>query len=293
MSLSRYLDINNEIATNYLKKIEDYFKGEKADVLSYFGSIEPQNEEKFKKVLGHLIEEKSNNSHSTLVIILQTNGGSAETTKKFVDYIRSNYEKCIFIVPKHAMSAGTIWCMSGDEIYMSNLSHLGPIDPQIYSIKEQRFIPANGYIEEYENLIQKSRDGLLTNAELAILANQDLGFINSCKQSRELAVDLLKKWLVKYKFKNWNKTETNKAPVTQKMKEERAEQIARVLGDNSKWRSHGYSLSIKELTSKEINLKIENYSNIKSLNNLITEYVEFMDGVVNPNVCFMQTRNYI
>ncbi|KAA6204674.1 MAG: hypothetical protein DU429_06795 [Candidatus Tokpelaia sp.] len=32
---------------------------------------------------------------------------------------------------------------------------------------------------------------------------QDLGFLSFCEEGRALAVDLLKKWLVKYKFKNW------------------------------------------------------------------------------------------
>ena len=38
----------------------------------------------------------------------------------------------------------------------------------------------------------------------------DLAWLSSIEQARELSISLLKDWLVKYKFKNWNAHETNK-----------------------------------------------------------------------------------
>ena len=54
--------------------------------------------------------------------------------------------------------------MSGDRIYMDYTSSLGPIDPQIHNGKE--FVPALGYLDKVEKMIQKSAEGKLTDAEL-------------------------------------------------------------------------------------------------------------------------------
>jgi len=50
-----------------------------------------------------------------------------------------------FLIPSHAMSAGTILAMSGDAIHMDYYSVLGPIDPQVEN-QEGRLIPALGYL---------------------------------------------------------------------------------------------------------------------------------------------------
>ena len=48
-----------------------------------------------------------------------------------------------FIVPEYAYSAGTIFCMSGDNIYMDYYSVLGPIDPTVQN-KDGRWVAAFG-----------------------------------------------------------------------------------------------------------------------------------------------------
>jgi ClpP class serine protease len=48
-----------------------------------------------------------------------------------VTVIRKHYKTVNFVVPDYAMSAGTIFCMSGDKIFMDYASALGPIDPQV------------------------------------------------------------------------------------------------------------------------------------------------------------------
>jgi len=71
----------------------------------------------------------------------------------------------------------------------------------------------------------------------------------------KFAEDLVVKWLMKYKFKKWNETETRKIPVTEDMKEKRATEIAEELINHSKWRSHGRSIKIGDLEG--IGLKIK------------------------------------
>ncbi len=158
-----------------------------------------------------------------------------------VEIIRANYKEVFFVVPDVAMSAGTILCMAGDRIYMDYSSSLGPIDPQVYNGTE--WVPALGYLDKVEQLLEKAGAGTLTNAEFLILQNQDLALVSRDEQARDLTVTLLKKWLVQYKFRNWKEHESDSQrkgqPVTRAGKEERAEEIARTLADNKLWHSHG------------------------------------------------------
>lgn len=194
-----------------------------------------------------------------------------------VSVIRFHYKEVYFVVPDYAMSAGTILCMSGDKIFMDYSSSLGPIDPQVYNGKN--WVPALGYLDKVEELIQKSSNGELTEAEFMILQKIDLAELRSYEMARNLTINLLKEWLVKFKFKDWNTHNSNGAPVTLAEKEERAEDIANKLSNNSIWHSHGRSIGIDTLTNF-LKLRIEDYSTndelrelIRNYNDLICEYI--------------------
>ncbi len=76
------------------------------------------------------------------------------------------------------------------------------------------------------------------------------------EQARNHSQALLKEWLPKHKFKNWEITETHKVKVDENYKRDRANKIAEILGDPSRWHSHGRGIGIKELTSDEIKLMV-------------------------------------
>lgn len=183
-----------------------------------------------------------------LLLVLDTPGGVVEAVEKMVEIIRHHFDEVFFAVPRAAMSAGTIFCMSGDRIYMDYTSSLGPIDPQV-SLQNGQFVPALGYIDKVEELIEKSREGSLTNAELIMLQKLDLATLRRYEQARDLSVSLLKQWLVQYKFKDWvtHGTTTPGSPVTADQKQARAEQIAKDLSDNRRWHSHGRTIGINTL----------------------------------------------
>src|SRR5690606_245279 len=122
-----------------------------------------------------------------------------------------------------------------------------------------------------------------TQAEFLILQNQDLAMLRSYEQARELTITLLKKWLVEYKFKDWDKHLTNPIQkgksVTKEEKVKRAEEIADKLGNNKLWHSHGRMISINTLKTV-LKLSIEDYSDnlelrgfIRNYNDLITEFI--------------------
>ncbi|MDQ6954958.1 MAG: ATP-dependent Clp protease proteolytic subunit [Mariprofundaceae bacterium] len=168
-------------------KLEDLFDG---NVMAYVGQIHPAYLKDFRNFIEHLV---SKDKKDRLIINLHTPGGSVEAVEKMVEIVRHHYKEVYFIVPDSAMSAGTIFCMSGDKIFMDYSSSLGPIDPQVLISKDGRdqYVPALGYLDQVEKLIQKSNDGTLSPAEFAILQNQDLGLLRRYEQARDLSVDLL------------------------------------------------------------------------------------------------------
>ena len=222
------------------------------------------------------VEEIEDRSGS-LLVVLETDGGSIETTERIVDVLRHHYPtgEVSFLVPNFAMSAGTILVMSGDKIYMDYFSVLGPIDPQVPG-SDGRLVPALGYLEKYKQMIRKSDKGGLSQAELALFLDRfDPAQLHSFEQAREHSVDLLKKWLVEHKFKDWTVTEGSGVTVTPEMKAERAKTIAGKLNNTKLWRSHGRGLSM-EVVRRELNLKIEDFALDDELNKRVRSYYKLL-----------------
>jgi hypothetical protein len=275
-----------DILNDRLSKLEIHFD---ADVIFYYGSIANSLEKPFRDFIEDLKSDTV--KHSTLCIILNTPGGSAETVEKLVKITRHHYEEVYFIVPDAAYSAGTIFCMSGDKIFMDYSSSLGPIDPQVFNGKN--WVPALGYLDKVEEMIGKSADGTLTQAELIMLREQDIAMLRRFEQARDLTIELLKEWLVKYKFKNWN-NHSNGDPVTEQQKTDRATEIARDLSNNKLWHSHGRSIDVASLTHI-LKLKIEDYSNDSTLKPLIRDYNDLICQYIirNNSEAFLHSRKFI
>ncbi len=272
-----------EELTRRLERLEQYLS---SDVMSFTGAI---HEGVSPKVLG-VIEglAKTKEKKDTIYIILTTTGGSAHAVDVYVNILRHHYNNVNFIVPDYAYSAGTIFCMSGDNIYMDYYSVMGPIDPQVQN-KDGRWVAALGYLDKVKELLDKAKpidgnpNGTLTNAEFLILKDFDLAELRGYEQARDLTIDLLKNWLVKYKFRNWIAHETTPEligqSVTQKEKEIRAESIAKDLGDTSKWKSHARPINMQAL--RDMKLKIEDFEKDPELKTLIRSYYEFLRDYTN------------
>jgi len=172
---------------------------------------------------------------------------------------------------------------------MDYYSRLGPIDPQIRSSKG-RMVSALGHLEKFNALIEKANKGRISAAEVQLLIDGfDQGELYDYEQARDLSIAALEDWLVKYKFKNWNKTETRKRTVTKRMKKARASQIGKQLNDTKKWHSHGYGISM-EVLRNDLKLKIDDFgedentsSAIRSYHDLLSDYMAKRDtqGVIH------------
>lgn len=268
-----------------LVELEKHFD---SDVGFFYGSIAPEFVKTFRDFVEKLKEESPKNERLTL--ILNTSGGSVEAVEKFVEIIRYHYKEVYFVVPDFALSAGTIFCMSGDKIFMDYSSALGPIDPQVYNGKN--WVPALGYLDQVEKLIEKARNNTLTNAEFAILQNQDLATLSAYEQAKNLTITLLKEWLVEYKFRDWQKHKDGSV-VTGDEKEQRAEEIASLLGDNKIWHSHGRMIGINRL-KKFLKLKIEDYSRENALRTKIRSYNDMIVNYISKNnySFFLHSKNW-
>ncbi len=277
----------HDILNSRLNALEKHFN---SDVIFFYGSIGNSLEKPFRDFIEDLKADTV--KHDTLCVILNTPGGSVETVEKLVKITRHHYQEVYFIVPDAAYSAGTIFCMSGDKIFMDYSSSLGPIDPQVFNGKN--WVPALGYLDKVEEMIDKSSKGKLTQAELIMLREQDLALLRRFEQARDLTIELLKEWLVKYKFKNWDNHSKNGNAVTEDEKKLRAEKIAKDLSNNKLWHSHGRSIGIDALTDI-LKLKIEDYSVNHGLRQLIREYNDLICQYIlrSGSEAFLHSRKFI
>ena len=273
--------IDNHIEHLFCEKIKDVELALGADVLVYYGPIDDGIVYPLNNLIVDLnVGLNPEKDRKILYVLLTTGGGSATACERYVSIFRHFYSEVNFLIPDYAFSAGTILTMSGDNIYMDYLSVLGPIDPQVRT-KDGHYVAALGYLDKINALLRRARNNTLSNAEFLILKDFDLADLRSYEQAKELTIDLLNGWLVKYKFKNWNVDSAKKA--------NRAKEIADKLSDNNIWRSHGRPIHKEKLEDLGLVIndlsKLECYSSIRELYHLLREYIQMSSSQV-----WIQTR---
>jgi hypothetical protein len=268
--------IQQQLCT-YLRELENDFK---SDILSFSGGIIFGVDD----LIRNAIEDKKRRSkRDSLTVCLTTGGGYVEVVHRLVDTLRYHYKDTInFVVPNYAYSAGTVLVMSGDSIHMDYFSRLGPIDPQVETAKGQ-VVPGLGYLVQYERLIDKAKNGVITLPEMHLLIEGfDQAELYKYEQERELSIALLEEWLVKYKFKNWTITRTRKKPVTDRMRKLRASKIGKELNKTEKWHSHGYGISM-DVLRKDLQLLIDDFGAIPKRQKIIKNYHSLLQDYMQKN----------
>ena len=248
-----------------IEQIEGLFN---SDALSLYGALDQRIENAFFSTVDDLASNGKKNQN--LTVILTTYGGSAETVDRLVKIIRHHYKNVNFVVPDYAYSAGTIFCMSGNNIYMDYYSVLGPIDPQVKN-RDGKWVPALGYLDKINELIEKAKKDKISKPEFLMLKEFDLAELRSYEQAKEFAISLLREWLVKYKFGDWN--------VSDKRKISRANEVANALSNNSLWLSHGRPIDIHQL--RALKLKIDDFGENDDMKLAIRTYYALLADYVN------------
>lgn len=264
--------IVREAEAELAKKLE-------ADILYFNGEIRMQLFQWFREIIEKLAARPD--KKDAIAIFLTTPGGEATVVEKLVEVVRKHYPLVYFVIPVAAMSAGTIFSMSGDKIYMDYSSSLGPIDPQVPDRDGRFLIPALGHIDKVNEIIKKSADNVITPVEFEWVMRQDFAMLRFYEQARDLSVALLEKWLVQYKFKDWIKHRTNNPgdEVTPEEKQARAREIANMLSDNTTWHSHGRMISMQTLRDRckleidDFGLDLELQKHVRRYNDTLSEYL--------------------
>ena len=284
MVLNASYQTTKQTLTERLEKIENFFD---SDCISYNGQIVIDTPFVLSKIISELAAEKK---HENLIFMLTTSGGSILAVERIVKILRQFYKKVTFIIPDYAYSAGTVLCMSGDEIYMNFYSVLGPIDPQVQN-KDGRWVSALSYLDKIEELIKKSENNTITPVEFAILKEFDLAELKEFEKAAKYSKEVLINHLLEYKFKSWKMRSGSNIPVTQEYKKNRAEKIAEKLGSND-WYSHGRPIHMDKL--EEIGIQINDYSGDEVLTQLICDYYYLLEDFIrkNDSLISIQTRRF-
>lgn len=210
-------------------------------------------------------------SEKEIDILLVTPGGSAPQVDKFVNILRPRFENVTFILPNIAMSAGSIFIMSGDNIIMNSTSYFGPIDPQVPN-KDGQFVPAQTLLalvseikERGEVYISKHLNPPWT--DIQIIKQIDPKDLGNALTASQYSMDLVKRYLSTYKFKSWIKHSDGR-DVTDKERVDTAFSIAKTLCDHKTWKTHGFGIT-RDISENMLHLKIQHPESIEGLDRAI------------------------
>lgn len=193
-------------------------------------------------------------------IFLATNGGQGATVARFVNALRARFDEVDFLLPSFCMSAGTLFALSGDKIWMTPHACLGPIDPQVPN-KDGRMVPAQALLLLVQKLQEDGQKAQVEGKQVPWTAiriidtidKKDLGTaITASGYSGQMALQFLNN----YKFKNWTVRRSSNQPVTAEYRLKRAVEVADALVSHEKWKSHGHAIS-REVLWSEIQLEID------------------------------------
>jgi hypothetical protein len=201
-------------------------------------------------------------------IFLATPGGSAEQVNLFVEALRPRFEDVEFLIPYKAMSAGTLWALSGDAIWMDARAFLGPLDPQVLS-KDGTFVPAQSLITLLQ-LIQAEGQAALARKEsppwalIRLLDVMDQKGLGLALSATSYVTNIAATYLESYKFRGWLTHTSSGSPVTPEEKKERATWIAAQLASHEKWKAHGHAIS-RDVLWQELKVKIRHPEELPGL----------------------------
>ena len=235
-------------------------------------------------------------------IITATPGGSAEQVAKFVDKLRPRFNNVAFIIPSKAMSAGTIFALSGDDIIMDSRAYIGPIDPQVPN-KDGYYVPAQAILALVEDIRKRGEDLLAKGqkppwTDFQILRQLDGKEIGNALNASKYSIELAEKYLYNYKFKTWDKHDSDGRKVEDIEKQKRATEIAEKLCSNEQWKTHSRGIT-REAAWSECQIKITHPENQEGLSRAIRRFWALIYWIfettsivkifVSENYCILRT----
>ena len=174
-------------------------------------------------------------------LLLHTGGGSTDVAEKLMGMLRGHVgtAELRVIVPDFAKSAGTLMVLGGDRVVMSDMSELGPIDPQIFL--SDKWQAVQNYLDAYDEHAETLKTDPENIAAQIMLGKLDPGILKLCEVAVDRARQAAEKLLTRGMFRNGgNYTKT-----------------ARELLDTVRWLSHGQMISWEDARDPQIGLAVE------------------------------------
>lgn len=193
-------------------------------------------------------------------VLLVTGGGSGQQVVRFVERLRARFDRVSFLLPSLCMSAGTLFALSGDEIWMDERACLGPIDPQVPT-RDGRYVPAQALLVLVNELQRQGQREMEQGrgvpwSLVRVIDTLDKKELGDAVTASAYAQTMASEFLEKYKFRNWTTRQTAGAAVSPEYRKQRAQEVGAQLVSHERWKSHGHSIT-REVLWNEIKLKIE------------------------------------
>ena len=188
-----------------------------------------------------------------LDVLLHSPGGSPNATESIVHLLRQRFGPIRFIIPHTAKSAATMLALSGDEILVGEAAELGPIDPQLQFVTDQRpvSVAARAAIDQFERAASEiERNPQRMAVWLPILRQYGPAFLQECQNAIALSETLVSTWLSDYMFKDVAGGN------------ERAASVAKWLSDHNNFKDHSRPIWIEQLLQLESSMKIRRISDV-------------------------------
>ena len=180
-------------------------------------------------------------------LLLHTPGGSADVAEKLIRTLRGRVGEAQIhiIVPDFAKSAGTLMVLGADRVAMSDMSELGPIDPQMLfkdSIGQVIWQPVQNYLDAYDDYFEtltKQPDNVPARIMLDRLDPVTVKLWRGARdRTRQSAENLLKIGMFRDNDGNWSRT-------------------ASELLDTRRWLSHSQMISWQDAQDPHIGLVVD------------------------------------
>jgi hypothetical protein len=198
--------------------------------------------------------------HRAVDVFLATNGGSGAQVARFVNALRARFDEVDFLLPANCMSAGTLFALSGDHIWMTPDACLGPIDPQVPN-HAGRFVPAQALVLLVEKLQKDGQEALRRQqpvpwTAVRLIDSIDKKDLGDAITASAYSVSLATEFLTRYKFRQWKIRSSSQILVDDHYRKDRATVIANALASHERWKSHGHSIA-RDVLWDEIQLMID------------------------------------
>ncbi len=254
--IGKYINEKNKLRNQMIKEIEKETKRSLICFIANFGH--PLGGIYSGDIMGFEDLIKTVKKPNEVDLLISSPGGELTTTEKILFMCRERFKNFRVIIPNAAKSGATMIALGSDKIVMGYLSELGPIDPQIPRILpngKMMLVPANSLLNSLERIKESIKKKEPPEVFMPLLAGFNIEMIDICEKAIEESADIAEKWLKNYMLKK---------------KPKKATEIAKILGDTTKYKSHGKLISGKE--AKKLGLDVELLDKKSKIWNLIWEY---------------------